>query len=443
MKFLAVLKDSLREAIDTKVFYVMVGLSVLLTLGTATLTFTPKESGQDFMKIAAAPLSIENLSELQGAGPEEWMRALAQNRQGRYEPVLIEPLDGATDGPASRFRLVLRAIRLQASERKKMKEDPGPTIEHIRNHFGAIDNLRMVAVEDVKAVDRPPGVPTRGRGEAFFEVTTRPTAATLRLWPHTWSLFLGGWAPTETTAPLGLQLYLLEEVMLGWVGASVAILLSIVITAFFIPNMLRKGTVDLLIVKPIHRTTLLLYKYVGGLLFILLNTAVAVTGVWLALGVRSGVWAPSVFWMVPLLTFSFAILYAVSTLFGVLTRSAIVAILMTVTAWAVFFVVSLIHLYWDSVRIDEQRRKVAVEERRSEGLFPRIIDGIHYVLPRRDDLGTLTSRLLVRDLLTANQIQTEKLDKRQVSWTESLTVSCLFIAVMLGLSCWWFARKDY
>ena len=75
--------------------------------------------------------------------------------------------------------------------------------------------------------------------------------------------------------PLGFQLYILEDFIVNSVGSWVAILVSVVITAFFIPNMLRKGTVDLLIVKPIRRSTLLLYKYVGGLLFILLNTAVA------------------------------------------------------------------------------------------------------------------------------------------------------------------------
>ena len=55
--------------------------------------------------------------------------------------------------------------------------------------------------------------------------------------------------------------------------------------------MLRKGTVDMLVVKPIHRVALLLYKYIGGLTFIFLNTVVAIGGVWLALGLRSGIWA--------------------------------------------------------------------------------------------------------------------------------------------------------
>ena len=29
------------------------------------------------------------------------------------------------------------------------------------------------------------------------------------------------------------------------------------------------------------------------------------------------------------------------------------------------------------------------------------------------------------------------------SWTETLTVTSIYIVVLLGISCWWFATKDY
>ena len=152
--------------------------------------------------------------------------------------------------------------------------------------------------------------------------------------------------------PLGFQLWVLENYVVNGIGAWVAILVSIVITAFFIPNMLRKGTVDLLLVKPMRRTALLLYKYVGGLLFILVNTAVAITGVWVALGLRSGIWAPAFLLTIWIITFFFAILYSVSTLFGVLTRSPVVAILLTCGAWLFLFIVGVTHNF-----IEEQRKQ--------------------------------------------------------------------------------------
>ncbi len=45
MKFLAILRDSLREAIDAKVFYVMIGLSTLLIGLAFTCTFKPRPGG--------------------------------------------------------------------------------------------------------------------------------------------------------------------------------------------------------------------------------------------------------------------------------------------------------------------------------------------------------------------------------------------------------------
>lgn len=41
MKFLAMLRDSLRETLDVKLFYVMVGLSLLVVLLAASVTYKP------------------------------------------------------------------------------------------------------------------------------------------------------------------------------------------------------------------------------------------------------------------------------------------------------------------------------------------------------------------------------------------------------------------
>ncbi len=439
MKFLAVLKDSLREAVDTKVFYVMIGLSLLVALFTGTMTFTPKPVAKEFMSLAAASLSMDTLENFDPENVQDFMRRIQESNKGLYQVVEVTPSDGVSEGPNARYRVVLRMMPTQA---KGMS--PTETVEYIRSRFGMLNELRIVSVSDVREIPKPAGVEQGSPQEVFYEVTTAPSSTTLRLWPHTWGLFLGNWKPTgEEAAPLGIQLFAIEQIMLGWIGASVTFLISVIITAFFIPNMLRKGTIDLLIVKPISRPLLLLYKYVGGLTFVLLNTAVAVAVVWAALGLRSGVWAPAVFWMIPILTFSFAILYAISTLFAVLTRSAIVAILVTIVIWAGLLLVSFMHSYVESMRIMDKRREVAEGERFQDGTFAKVVNALHFTLPRRSDLDTLSSRLLVRDLVTANQVKDLKFDQSEVSWGESLGVSCLYIVLLLGLSCWRFSVKDY
>src|SRR5262249_24847805 len=229
-----------------------------------------------------------------------------------------------------------------------------------------------------------------------------------------------------------------------WFGSLATLLVSVIITAFFIPNMLRKGTVDLLLVKPIHRWSLLLYKYVGGLTFILVNTAVAILGLWLVLGLRSGVWANSFLQMIFVYTFFFAILYAVSTLFAVLTRSPIVAIMMTCGAWFVFFIAGALFGLAETTRLREERDNVPAAERRADNVFWRVVRAIHFVLPRTADLDNLRNTAIMNDFIPPTLAAMGRIGERQaISWGESLSVSFAFIGVMLGLSCWYFATKDY
>jgi hypothetical protein len=70
-------------------------------------------------------------------------------------------------------------------------------------------------------------------------------------------------------------------------------------------------------------------------------------------------------------------------------------------------------------------------------------DVLHYVLPRTGDLNTLSSRLIKKGVLLNDNPRLEKEDETPFTWGESLTVSGIFIAVMLGLACVRFATKDY
>ena len=57
------------------------------------------------------------------------------------------------------------------------------------------------------------------------------------------------------------------------------------------------------------------------------------------MGTRGDEWRPSVFLIVPLVTCMFSYLFAISVLFGVVTRSIIASVLLTVLVWALFWVV--------------------------------------------------------------------------------------------------------
>jgi hypothetical protein len=327
-----------------------------------------------------------------------------------------------------------------------------------------------------------------------FELESRPTPVTFRFWPNRFSLFFGAWDVTgQAGFPLFQLLAYIENGLVGYFGSTIAVLVSIVISAFFIPNMLRKGSIDLLLVKPVSRVALLLYKFIGGLTFIFLNTAVAVVGVWAALGLRSGVWAVAFLETIFVLTFFFAILYSVSTLFGVLTRSPIAAILLTVGVWAVFFLIGIMHSIVEGFRTRDRMAQAIEAKLGDEGVkameaagadpnnperhspmqgqlrladmrfqengFSRTIYVLHLILPRTSDLYLLTDRQIVHDLALGEPtlpperdkppaelpggIQLPQVTEKPPTLIEALGVSGAFIALMLGIACFWFATKDY
>ena len=340
MKFFAILKDSFREAIDAKVFYVLLGLSVLLTLLTLSISFETQPGGQSVIQTAVLPLNAD-ASDMDRA---ETAQVFLATRPVQYDVVSAAPLNGAPDGPSSTFKVTLKATFRTKEEAAKAKADPHAVEQFIGEQFGLIEGRRMMQAADVHFVEgswsgQIPIISGLFGGAGLtgmFTLEARPTPATYRFWPCKMGLFFGAFYPFGE-APLFHQLYLVEYLLVGWAGNAVAVLVSIIITAFFIPNMLRKGSIDLLLAKPINRTVLLLYKFVGGLTFMFLNTAVAVGGVWLALGLRSGIWAVSFLETILVLTFVFAVLYSFSTLFGVMTRSPVAAILLTCALWVLLF----------------------------------------------------------------------------------------------------------
>jgi ABC-type transport system involved in multi-copper enzyme maturation permease subunit len=442
MKFLAILKDSFREAVDTRVIYVLIGLSCLLILLTATLSFKPSPMGREVMTLLALGVDRDITAvDIQQASMGQEVKGMFT-----YSVADVRPVDGEPDGPGSSYLVTLRAHFRSPAEATAVKLAPRETEQRIRDRFGRFDEWRVEEVTAVRPVGPgAPGVATSPNpDDIYFEVTTRPTAATTRIWPHEPSLFFGALPiPGLGVVPLGLQLYVIENRIVGGFGAWIALLIAVIVTAFFIPNMLRKGSIDLLLVKPISRWLLLTYKYIGGLTFVFVTTAVAIGGVWLALGWRSHIWASGFLLIIPVLTFVFAILYAVSTLFAVLTRSAIVAILMTLVTWLVLYAVGLGYQLLEAARLTEAKNDTPVEERWSGSATDHVVRALHFGLPRHKDLDYLTSSLLLRDLMTANQIKQNQLEDTKINWAESLTVSGVFIAVMLSLSCLRFATRDY
>ena len=179
-----------------------------------------------------------------------------------------------------------------------------------------------------------------------------------------------------------------------------------------------------------------------------------------------------------------------------LTRSPIAAILLTVGVWFVFFIVGVVHQVFEGFRaidriaqavhnklgdeglkaLEAQQNagpngpdggpgrpgnRVAIleAERFHENWFSQTVYVLHVLLPRTNDLYELTDRQIRHDLafgdpmpppeqdkplpMLPGGIQMPQLQEKPPTLAETLGVSGAFIAVMLGVACWWFATKDY
>jgi ABC-type transport system involved in multi-copper enzyme maturation permease subunit len=117
-----------------------------------------------------------------------------------------------------------------------------------------------------------------------------------------------------------------------WLGIAASALALISVAGIF-PDMLTGGSIDLYLAKPISRLRLFLTKYFCGLLFVALQVLVFCTASFFVMGIRGGTWEPGVFLAVPIVTLFFSYLFCICVLLGVVTRSTLVAILLTVLAW--------------------------------------------------------------------------------------------------------------
>jgi ABC-type transport system involved in multi-copper enzyme maturation permease subunit len=299
------------------------------------------------------------------------------------------------------------------------------TVAFIKDQFRSHGNMELKKVTKL---------PTTSDDTEEFEIETAGMKGA-KGWPHNPHLFFGLWK-IKAPIPLGVQLYFIESTILSDIGATIALLVSIVITAFFIPNLMRKGSIDLMLSKPMSRPLVLIYKYIGGLTFMFVNTAFAVGGVWLMIGLRTGVWGSGLLWTVLALTYYFALLYAVSTLTAVLTRNAIVAILVTMFVWGFMFVVGFAHNKLEPYRNDKTFEI-------PDSVF-MVSDTVNAILPRTTDLDNLMNKWVVDDTLGASEKKLLKKDKFVYpSWIEVFGVSGIYIFAMLGLACWRFTTRDY
>lgn len=120
----------------------------------------------------------------------------------------------------------------------------------------------------------------------------------------------------------------------------IATILGLISTAPLVPDFVASGSVELTLSKPISRARIFLTKLLTGLLFMALQVSVFTGASFLVIGLRAGVWEPGLFWAIPIVVAFFSYLYCVCALVGLLTRSTIAALLLTILFWFFLFLLN-------------------------------------------------------------------------------------------------------
>lgn len=202
-----------------------------------------------------------------------------------------------------------------------------------------------------------------------------------------------------------------QVLFIDYLAGTVGIFICVAATVFFVPRMLEKGAADPLFSKPVSRWSLLLARYVSGLVFIAFLSTALIGGMHLGLMLNSGYSDPTFLWSIPTMVYLFALVSAFSTLFGVLTRSTVATLLLTLMAWGF---TSIVHLGWSGYEFAQERELLSGESTAPDDvteeldwLVDILVAGLqtaHYVLPKTQDADriaqltreTVNSELFVR-----------------------------------------------
>jgi ABC-type transport system involved in multi-copper enzyme maturation permease subunit len=196
---------------------------------------------------------------------------------------------------------------------------------------------------------------------AFAAVGINDKGITILWWQIDSGVFNATLFPPET-------FYKLMFTALGvkfWL-AWFATILALVSTAGIIPDFIASGSIELSLSKPIRRVRLFITKYLAGLLFAAMQVTVFTLASFLVIGIRGKTWEPGLFWAIPIMLVFFSSVFCICALLGLLTRSTIASLLLTLLAWFGIFGLHTVEQVAMSLRIGNQLRIETLEKNISE-----------------------------------------------------------------------------
>ena len=330
--YLAVIKDSFREALATRVLWIMLILIGVLLAALAPFGYRDAVAiSLQFSDIREPALFVRELRQFaddpKTPAGHVWSK-LSQDL--RNELSQLEP-----DNDRNQRARLLGQLR---NELNQLITQPNFYDTEVWKNVTARNELQdLLKVSEVERTSDQTGRLNRLALDAAFPDAITP-AGTQAIQAVYFGNELGDEFPITKEQMQVIVTTVLSQLVSRLLG-NIGVFIAILVTASIIPQMLDAGAIDLLLSKPISRPLLFLSKFVGGCGFILMCATLMIVGLWLIVGWRFDIWSTGLLWTIPVFVFVFAVYYSVSTLAAVIWRNAVVSIVISILFWATCFTV--------------------------------------------------------------------------------------------------------
>ncbi len=225
--------------------------------------------------------------------------------------------------------------------------------------------------------------------------------------------FSGGFVSSQTTTfdnsiANGIKMFLIYPLYAG------GLFVSIFSVAGFIPSLLEKGNIDLILSKPVSRPQVIVGKFFGGTAMVFTNLFYAIFMLWLLIGLKFNVWQMDFLLASATITLAFASIYSLIILIGIVTRSTMFSL---VISYLIFFVFSPL--------LSSRETIFAFVD---NGLMKTIFELLYYLIPQTSDLSSITTSFAVGNPIGNPTI---------------ILTSIIYIILILYASIFIFNKKDY
>jgi ABC-type transport system involved in multi-copper enzyme maturation permease subunit len=202
----------------------------------------------------------------------------------------------------------------------------------------------------------------------------------------------GGFQLDNRAAPGGLMIDAATlvrgiELAVAWILYPMGILLSVFATASLVPRMLERGSIDLLLSKPVSRPALFAARWLGGFAVAAANLVYLVGGVGVILGFKVGIWNWGFLLSGLTMAVYFGALLGYLALIGILLRSTTIGVMMTAAIYFVSLIVRFPHANADWPML--------ITSRIGRFMAQTVVEVLYHVLPRTYEFGQIVTGLIM------------------------------------------------